>query len=103
MLTGARRSAGDELSVRTVGFQTGPAHTVDDLLLTFSNGTVETTLAVACRETPSFVPSDDSTVKLVGTLLQEIEKHDAATHGVAVAVAVPSNQWTNLSKVCSIA
>jgi hypothetical protein len=103
MLTGSRRTEARELPVRRVSFQTGPAHPVDDLLVACSDDRTQVTLAVACRATPNFVQSDDATVKLVGSLLEEIAKFDTDTHQVAVATAGRSNQWEQLATVCAIA
>ncbi|WP_253834625.1 hypothetical protein [Actinokineospora globicatena] len=103
MLTGGRRPEVFELPVRKVSFQTGPAHPIDDLLIVGGDGTAEATLAVACRATPNFVQSDGATVKLVGSLLAEVDKFDADSHQVAVAVAGRSNQWEQLATVCDIA
>lgn len=103
MLTGDRRAEASELPVRRVSFQTGPAHPVDDLLVECGDEAAEVTLAVACRATPNFVQSDDETVKLVGSLLAEVEKFDTDAHQVAVATAGWSNQWDQLATVCDIA
>jgi hypothetical protein len=103
MLTGERRAEAFELPVRRVSFQTGPAHPVDDLLVECGDESGEVTLAVACRATPNFVPSHDETVKLVGSLLAEVEKFNADTHQVAVATAGRSNQWDQLATLCDIA
>ncbi|MFE1267481.1 hypothetical protein [Streptomyces sp. NPDC058758] len=103
MLTSARRAETSELPVRRVSFQTGPAHPVDDLLVECGDESGEVTLAVACRATPDFVPSHDETVKLVGSLLSEVERFDTDTHQVAVATAGRSNQWDHLATLCDIA
>ncbi|MFD4971540.1 hypothetical protein [Streptomyces sp. NPDC058424] len=103
MLTGARRAEASELPVRRVSFQTGPAHPVDDLLVECGDEAAEVTLAMACRATPNFVQSHDETVKLVGSLLAEVEKFDTDTHQVAVATAGRSNQWDQLATLCDIA
>ncbi|MEW9527375.1 hypothetical protein [Microbispora sp. NPDC049125] len=103
VLTKARRAEASELPVRRVSFQTGPAHPVDDLLLECGDDAAEVTLAVACRATPNFVQSDDKTVKLVKSLLAEVEKFDSDSHQVAVATAGWSNQWEQLATVCDIA
>ncbi|MEU5995247.1 hypothetical protein ABZ806_40250 [Spirillospora sp. NPDC047418] len=103
ILTGVRRAEASELSVRRVSFQTGPAHPVDDLLVECGDDAAEVTLAVACRATPDFVQSDGETVKLVGSLLAEVEKFDSDSHQVAVATAGWSNQWDQLAMVCDIA
>ncbi|GAA2460680.1 hypothetical protein [Streptomyces glaucus] len=103
MLTGVRRTEVSELPVRRVSFQTGPAHPVDDLLVECGDESGEVTLAVACRATPDFVPSHDETVKLVGSLLSEVERFDTDTHQVAAATAGRSNQWDHLATLCDIA
>ncbi|WP_216607030.1 hypothetical protein [Arthrobacter sp. 260] len=103
MLTRGRRREGSNLHVRTVGFQNGPEHPVDDLLITCGDSTSEVTLAVACRATPNFVNSDDETVKLVKSLLAEVEKFDSDAHQVAVATAGWTAQWKDLAKLCDIA
>ncbi|MCD2468600.1 ATP-binding protein [Streptomyces sp. MBT42] len=103
MLTGARRTEVSELPVRRVSFQTGPAHPVDDLLLECGDEAAEVVLAVACRATPDFVQSHNDTVKLVGSLLAEVEKFDTDTHQVAVATAGQRNQWDQLATLCDIA
>ncbi len=103
MLAGDRRAEGSELPVRRVSFQTGPSHPVDDLLVECGDETAEVTLAVACRATPNFVQSDEKTVKLVGSLLAEVEKFDTGTHQVAVATSGRSNQWDQLASLCDIA
>ncbi|UUN29121.1 hypothetical protein [Streptomyces sp. FIT100] len=103
MLTSARRGETSELPVRRVSFQTGPAHPVDDLLVECGDESGEVTLAVACRATPDFVPSHDETVKLVGSLLSEVERFDTDIHQVAVATAGRSNQWDHLATLCDIA
>ncbi|PWK89491.1 hypothetical protein C8D88_102765 [Lentzea atacamensis] len=103
MLTGDRRAEASELPVHRVLFQTGPSHPVDDLLVECGDEAAEVTVAVACRATPNFVQSDDETVKLVGSLLAEVEKFDSDSHQVAVATAGWSNQWEQLVTVCGIA
>lgn len=103
MLTRGRRREVSDLHVRTVGFQNGPKHPVDDLLITCGDSTSEVTLAVACRATPNFVNSDDETVKLVKSLLAEVEKFDSDAHQVAVATAGWTAQWEDLAKLCDIA
>jgi hypothetical protein len=103
MLTGSRRREASELPACRVAFQTGPEHPVDDLLVTCRDGESEVTLAVACRATPDFVQSDAETVKLVSSLLAEVEKFDTDTHQVAVAAAGHSNQWDELATLSDIA
>ncbi|MFI1381819.1 hypothetical protein [Embleya sp. NPDC020886] len=103
MLTGERRAEAAELPVRRVSFQTGPVHPVDDLLVECGDEAAKVILAVACRATPNFVQSHDETVKLVGSLLAEVEKFDTDTHRVAVATAGWSNQWEQLATLCCIA
>ncbi|MFD5339905.1 hypothetical protein [Streptomyces hawaiiensis] len=103
MLTGERRAEVSELPVRRVAFQTGPAHPVDDLLIECGDEVAEVILAVACRATPNFVQSHGDTVKLVGSLLAEVEKFDTDTHQVAVATAGRSDQWDQLATLCGIA
>ncbi|WP_199918770.1 hypothetical protein, partial [Streptomyces sp. NRRL S-15] len=103
MLTGARRAEVSELPVRRVSFQTGPAHPVDDLLVECGDEAAKVVLAVACRATPNFVQSHDDTVKLVGSLLAEVEKFDTDAHQVAVATAGRRNQWDELATLCDIA
>lgn len=103
MLTGGRRREVSDLQVRTVAFQNGPEHPVDDLLITCGDSTIEVTLAVACRATPNFVNSDGETVKLVASLLAEVEKFDSDAHQVAVATAGWVAQWDDLAKLCDIA
>jgi hypothetical protein len=103
ILTGARRTEASELPVRRVSFQTGPAHPIDDLLVECSDGTTEVTIAVACRATPNFVQSDQPSVKLVSSLLDEAARYDSDSHHVAVAVAGWRNQWQHLATVCEIA
>jgi len=103
MLTGSRRTEAGELPVRRVSFQTVPAHPVDDLLVACADERTQVTLAVACRATPNFVQSDDATVKLVGSLLEEVAKFDTDTHQVAVAAAGWSSQWEQLATVCAVA
>ncbi|MEU8434000.1 hypothetical protein AB0F18_13950 [Streptomyces sp. NPDC029216] len=103
LLTGERRAEVSELPVRRVSFQTGPEHPVDDLLVQCGDGAAEVILAVACRATPNFVQSHADTVKLVGSLLAEIEKFDIDTHRVAVAAAGRSDQWDQLATLCGVA
>jgi hypothetical protein len=103
ILTAGRRIEGSELPVRKVSFQTGPVHPVDDLLIECGDESHEVTVAVACRATPNFVQSHDETVKLVASLLAEVEKFDTNSHHVAVAAAGRNNQWDQLQKVCDIA
>ncbi|MFD9716420.1 hypothetical protein [Streptomyces sp. NPDC059076] len=103
MLTRERRAEVSALPVRRVSFQTGPAHPVDDLLVECGDEAAEVTLAVACRATPNFVQSHDETVKLVESLLAEVEKFNSDTHLVAVATAGRSNQWDQLATLSGIA
>lgn len=103
LLTGQRRAEASELPVRRVSFQTGPAHPVDDLLVECSAGADAVDIAIACRATPDFVLSSQTTVKLVGSLLEEVAKFDTDAHQVVVAVAGWSAQWQQLSVVCSVA
>lgn len=97
MLTGSRRSETNDLPVTSLAFQTGPAHPVDDLLVVAGNRA----LAVACRATPRFVPSDAPTVKLVRSLLDEVATHPNGH--VAVAVAGWKTEWEQVAKLCDIA
>ncbi|MEV0281806.1 hypothetical protein AB0I22_36225 [Streptomyces sp. NPDC050610] len=103
MLTGERRAEAFELPVRRVSFQTGPTHPVDDLLIECGDESGEVTLAVACRATPNFVTSHNETVKLIRSLLCEVEKFNTESHLVAVATVGRSNQWDQLSMLCGIA
>lgn len=103
MLTGERRREASNLPVRTVGYQNGPEHPIDDLLITCGDGTTEVTLAVACRATPSLVNSGAETVKLVNSLLAEVEKFDSDVHQVAVAAAGWDPQWEDVAKLRDIA
>ncbi len=103
MLTRGRRAEASELPAQRVSFQTSPTHPVDDLLVECGDGAAEVTLAIACRATPDFVPSNEATTKLVGSLLAEVEKFDVDTHQVAVAVSGWSAQWEQLATVCAIA
>ena len=103
MLTGARRPEANDLPVRAVGFQNGPAHPIDDLLVTCGEGATTVTVAVACRATPNFVNSDEETVKLVKSFLAEVEAFDTETHQVAVATLGWNDQWKDLAKLSAIA
>lgn len=103
MLTRSRRAELEEQSVHRISFQTGPTHPVDDLLVAYSSGTVDGTLAIACRATPNWVRSHQSTVDLVKSLLSELATHDRETHRVAVAVSGRSSQSDQLARVCDIA
>jgi hypothetical protein len=103
MLTHGRRREASDLPVRSVGFQNGPEHPVDDLLVTCGDATAEVTLAVACRATPNFVQSDDETVNLISSLLAEVEKTDVGTHHVAVATLGSKKQWQDLARLTDIA
>ncbi|MFF3749591.1 hypothetical protein ACFYYH_03895 [Streptomyces sp. NPDC002018] len=76
---------------------------MDDLLVECGDEAAEVVLAVACRATPSFVQSHDDTVKLVGSLLAEVERFDTDAHQVAVATAGRRNQWDELETLCAIA
>lgn len=97
MLSSSRRSETNDLPVTSLSFQTAPAHPVDDLLVIA--GDYE--LAVACRATPRFVPSDASTVKLVRSLLDEVAAHPNGH--VAVAVAGWRAEWEQVARLCDIA
>jgi hypothetical protein len=99
MLTGSRRTETGELPVRSLAFQTGPAHPVDDLLVVAGDHDIE--LAVACRATPNFVLSHEETVKLVGSLLDEVAAHPDGR--VAVAVAGWKPEWEQVAKLCDLA
>lgn len=103
MLTGGRRPELDELPVTGVSFQTGPDHPVDDLLISGSTDEADVTLAIACRANPNFVQSDDSTVALMGSLLNEVARFDGETHRVAVATAGSSSQWSQVATLCDVA
>ncbi|WP_143542641.1 MULTISPECIES: hypothetical protein [unclassified Rhodococcus (in: high G+C Gram-positive bacteria)] len=97
MLACSRRSEMNDLPVTSLAFQTGHAHPVDDLLV----GAGDHSLAVACRATPRFVPSDAPTVKLVKSLLDEVAAHPNGY--VAVAVAGWKTEWDQVAKLCDIA
>ncbi|MEV4845108.1 hypothetical protein AB0K20_18075 [Micromonospora matsumotoense] len=99
MLTGSRRTETGELPVRSLAFQTGPAHPVDDLLVVAGDHDIE--LAVACRATPNFVLSHEETVKLVGSLLKEVAAYPDGR--VAVAVAGWKPEWEQVAKLCDVA
>ena len=101
MLTSSRRTETNDLPVRSLAFQTAPAHPVDDLLVVAGDRDRDVELAVACRATPHFIPSHTPTVKLVKSLLDEVAAHP---HGhVAVAVAGWKAEWEQVAKLCDIA
>jgi hypothetical protein len=99
ILTGSRRTEVDELPVRSLAFQTGPTHPVDDLLVVAGDHDFE--LAVACRATPYFVAGNKKTVELVESLLEEVAAHP--TGHVAVAVAGWKPEWEQVAKLCDLA
>ncbi len=103
MLTRSRRAELQEQPPSRVAFQSGPAHPVDDLLVTYSNGNAHGTLAIACRATPNWVPSHQDTVALVKSLLAEVSAHGNGTHRVAIAVSGRPSQSESLAKVCDVA
>jgi len=103
MITGDRRSEAAELSVRSVAYQAGPEHPVDDILVACGDRGSSMSLAVACRATPDFVQSDAATVKLVGSLLSELELFEHDSHHVVVATAGRSKQWDDLATLCDVA
>jgi len=98
MLTRSRRAETNELAIRSVSFQTGPAHPVDDLLIAAGEPDNTFELAIACRATPHFVPSNTATVKLLKSLLDETTAHPDVH--VAIAVAGWKNEWQQVATLC---
>lgn len=98
MLRGERRIEIAEQRIGRISFQTGPKHPVDDLLLTPETGNA---VAIACRATPHFVTSDDKTVKLIRSLIDELSQ--SAAGQVAIAVAGWKPEWEQVATVCDIA
>lgn len=103
ILTGARRSELGDLAPARISFQTGPAHPVDDLLIESADTDGRSSLAIACRLTPSFVRSHQSTIKLLGSLFRELDTFDSQEHQVAIAVAGWSAQFEQVRQLTSIA
>lgn len=103
VLTGTRRTELGEHPATSVSFQTAPAHAVDDLLVTADVAGEPIDVAIACRATPNFVPSDADTVSLIKTVLADIEAHEGPTSTVVIAVAGWKDQWNQVAQLCEIA
>ncbi|WP_420099068.1 NACHT domain-containing protein [Corynebacterium sp.] len=87
----------------SVSFQTAPAHAVDDLLVTADAAVEPIEVAIACRATPNFVPSDTATVSLIKAILTDLDAHENPTNTVVIAVAGWKEQWNQVAQLCSIA
>lgn len=103
VLTGTRRTELGEHPATSVSFQTAPAHAVDDLLVTADAAGEPIDVAIACRATPNFVPSDAATVSLIKTVLADIDAHESPTSTVVIAVAGWKVQWNQVAQLCEIA
>ncbi|MET9347584.1 hypothetical protein [Streptomyces termitum] len=82
---------------------------VDDIMITGRRrgGTDEFTVCIGVRRNPSFVPSDDATVKLVGTYLTEITEHwgeiESGHRRLVLAVAERSPHAIQVASLASLA
>lgn len=103
ILTGTRRTELGEHPATSVSFQTAPAHAVDDLLVTAEAAGEPIEVAIACRATPNFVPSDTATVSLIKTVLADLDAHESPTSTVVIAVAGWKEQWNQVAQLCEIA
>lgn len=104
MCSGAGRAETDELPVVGVAFQTNPDHEVDDLRVVAERDGDEVAVHVAARRAPSFTKGHAKTVKLVGSLLAEVEKFDAHERAyVAVAVAPMTNPHREVQRLATLA
>jgi hypothetical protein len=103
ILTGTRRTELGERPPTSVSFQTAPAHAVDDILVTADADGEPIEVAIACRATPNFVPSDAATVSLIKCVLADLDAHQSPTSTVVIAVAGWKEQWNQVAQLCEIA
>lgn len=104
LLLGAARPETGELPVVAVAFQTNPVDPVDDLRVEAELNEDRVVVHVTVRRSPSFVKSHTKTVKLVRTLLDQVDTFDDADHAyVAVASAEMTNGHREVQRLASLA
>ncbi|MGJ9372246.1 hypothetical protein [Nesterenkonia sp. CF4.4] len=104
LLLGATRPETDELPVVKVAFQTNPVDPVDDLRVEAGLNGDRVVVHITVRRSPRFVKSHPKTVKLVGTLLDQVDTFNDADHAyVAVALAEMTNAHREVQRLASLA
>lgn len=99
---------GDDVTPREIAFQASAFSAVDDLVVTgFSAGGTERKVSIGVRRDPSFIPSDESTVDLVGSYLRVInDRWPQVSSGqwrLGLAVASPNTHVQQIRELASIA
>ncbi|MFF6860729.1 tetratricopeptide repeat protein [Streptomyces ardesiacus] len=109
LLTGDPLSElGDDVTPDEVVFQASAFSAVDDLLLSGrSTGGDRRRVSIGVRRDPSFVPSDRSTVELMGSYLQVMRERGRqvaeGTWRLALVVASPNTHVRQLQELAGIA
>ncbi len=99
---------GDDVTPQEIAFQTSAFSAVDDLVVSgFSSVGTERRVSIGVRRGPLFIPSDESTVDLIGSYLQVIDDHWSEVSSghwrLTLAVASPSTHVQQLRELASIA
>lgn len=104
VLLGAGRPETDELPVVRVAFQTSPTDPVDDLRVEAERNGDTVVVYIAARRAPQFIRSHSKTAKLVGTLLDQVERLGEEERAyVAVAVATVASSTKEVQLLASLA
>ncbi len=104
MLLGRGGQETDELPVVRLAFQTNPTDPVDDLRVVAERGGDRVVVHVAARRAPQFIKSHVKTAKLVGSLLDQVDKFGEDERAyVAVAVAGMTDAQREVQRLASLA
>jgi len=93
-------------TISRVSFQQAPAHRADDLVIEAEGHDGDRlTLAAAVRRRPNIVTSDEEATKLVGSLLDELDRGDVVEgdHRIGLIVAGEQPHATQLATLASLA
>jgi tetratricopeptide (TPR) repeat protein len=99
---------GDDVTPREISFQASAFSAVDDLVVSgYTADGTERRVSIGVRRDPSFVPSDKSTVDLIGSYLQAIDNYplevNAGEWRLALTVASPNTHVQQIRELASIA
>lgn len=99
---------GDDVTPHEIAFQASAFSAVDDLVVSgYSADGTERRVSIGVRRDPSFIPSDESSVDLIGSYLRVIDDHSLEVRSgqwrLALAVASPNTHVQQIRELASIA
>lgn len=99
---------GDDVTPHDIAFQASAFSAVDDLVVSgYSADGMERRVSIGVRRNPSFIPSDESSVDLIGSYLRVITDHSMEVSSgqwwLALAVASPNTHVQQIRELANIA